>query len=248
MKTRALVCALVVSSGLFAGTCLADPLMPPLVGSNSHSRLAELGGLVIAETTGPRLVIANAQNKVDSAIVHETVDQIARLTRVPNELRVCKNKDTAIELAEEILNEGRNKVAFVVVLCSENNHRSLLIAPENRWAIVNISSLSADAPSPQILQKRVQREIWRATCQVMGCANSINEGCVMKPIFTSSDLDSLPQTICPEPLSRIQTSLAKLGVQPLRIAPYRKAAQEGWAPDPTNDVQRAIWQEFKNKK
>jgi hypothetical protein len=32
-----------------------------------------------------------------------------------------------------------------------------------------------------------------------------------------------------------------LGVLPAQRATYLKACEEGWAPAPTNDVQKAIW-------
>jgi hypothetical protein len=32
-----------------------------------------------------------------------------------------------------------------------------------------------------------------------------------------------------------------MGVTPTLVAHYRQACKQGWAPAPTNDVQRAIW-------
>ena len=39
----------------------------------------------------------------------------------------------------------------------------------------------------------------------------------------------------------IKKYLSAAGVTPLRRTIYRRACQEGWAPAPTNDVQKAIW-------
>ena len=39
----------------------------------------------------------------------------------------------------------------------------------------------------------------------------------------------------------------KLGIKPARMTTYRKAVEEGWAPAPTNDFQKAIWEEAKKK-
>ena len=44
---------------------------------------------------------------------------------------------------------------------------------------------------------------------------------------------------------KISVHARKLGMQMVRTTTYRKAAEEGWAPPPTNDVQKAIWNEAK---
>ena len=38
------------------------------------------------------------------------------------------------------------------------------------------------------------------------------------------------------------------GVRSVRLASYRQACREGWAPAPTNDVQRAIFEQVKADK
>jgi hypothetical protein len=40
---------------------------------------------------------------------------------------------------------------------------------------------------------------------------------------------------------RCSRYLLSLGVRPFRRVSYRKACEEGWAPSPTNDIQKAIW-------
>lgn len=35
----------------------------------------------------------------------------------------------------------------------------------------------------------------------------------------------------------------RFGVDRTHRVPYRKAVQDGWAPPPTNDYQRAVWEE-----
>ena len=39
-----------------------------------------------------------------------------------------------------------------------------------------------------------------------------------------------------------------MGITPYRRTTYREACQEGWAPQPTNDVQKAIWEQVKADK
>ena len=80
----------------------------------------------------------------------------------------------------------------------------------------------------------------------MGAANSAYQPCVMRDIQSLSDLDEKPiAIISPEPLMRIDPTLRKLGLAKTRRATYKRACEEGWAPAPTNDWQKAVWQKVK---
>ena len=63
-----------------------------------------------------------------------------------------------------------------------------------------------------------------------------------------AELDALGQNYSLEALSRIMPTARSLGMQPIRKASYRKAVEEGWATDPTNDIQKAIWNEVRKAK
>ena len=43
-------------------------------------------------------------------------------------------------------------------------------------------------------------------------------------------------------IGRFAPSLSNAGVAPAQVATYLSACKQGWAPEPTNDVQKAIWQ------
>ena len=46
----------------------------------------------------------------------------------------------------------------------------------------------------------------------------------------------------PDVFPRMLHYIGALGIRPVVQATYKKACQEGWAPAPTNDVQKAIWE------
>ena len=55
-------------------------------------------------------------------------------------------------------------------------------------------------------------------------------------------LDKNPDIQLPvDVLSRFRTYMEPLGVKPSILVPYRRACEEGWAPAPTNEYQKAIW-------
>ena len=53
---------------------------------------------------------------------------------------------------------------------------------------------------------------------------------------------------CPEPFNRMIMSATALGAYVKRRTSYHKACEEGWAPAPTNEVQKAIWEQVKADK
>ncbi len=52
----------------------------------------------------------------------------------------------------------------------------------------------------------------------------------------------------PDPVMRMVNGAMARGIDTVRTDTYRRACQEGWAPAPTNDVQRAIWEQVRADK
>ena len=117
-----------------------------------------------------------------------------------------------------------------------------LIAPEGGWAMLNISALVADHPSADVLERRIRRGLWRCFAFAFGAGDAMFDGCVTKPVSSLSELDALPSDdISPGLDDRIVKHLKRIGVKPARRTTYKRACQEGWAPAPTNEYQKAIW-------
>jgi len=208
--------------------------------------LQKIGGIVVESMAGrPEVVILDMQkSKSESKVASEVAASMQVMFRIP--VREIENAPATagqdpLAVAASLATQT-NRVA-AIVLCEDVKLPSLLIAPEGRWAVVNIAPLKADAPSPKVLEARVRKEIWRAASFAMGAANSAFPLCLMKPVFKPTDLDALPVSmISAEPLSGIRQQFKAQGVVPVRQSSYRKACEEGWAPPPTNDIQRAIWE------
>ena len=61
-----------------------------------------------------------------------------------------------------------------------------------------------------------------------------------------SDLDKYPDEAIPvDVLGRTLRYLPEAGCNLRTMVPYRTACREGWAPAPTNDIQKAIWNEVR---
>jgi len=216
--------------------------------SEQSNMLARTGGMIEKPVEGALVVLINAQKEIDDTLVSEWVRRMTAITRLP--IKVVSEKDvskTGVELAKKALNE--EKTAAVLVLSQVKGQPTILLAPEDKWVIVNISALMPKAKDQKLLEERAQKETWRGLCHLMGTANSTFEPCLMKPVFSMEDLDALKaRSISPDPMRKISLTANKMGIQPNVITTYRKACEEGWAPAPTNSNQKAIWEEVKAKK
>jgi hypothetical protein len=207
--------------------------------------MARLGGMVESPATGPALVIVDTQKRVPFATVEQFDAQVQKILRLS-----CS---TAKEAADEPFTVALKfladtNTAAVVVLGDSPKYPALLIAPENRWALVNVAALATDGVTSERLAERTQKELWRAFGYVMGAANTTTDFCPMKSVRSLADIDGLKSAnLAPELFNKILLHAQTLGMRPARRTPYRKAVEEGWAPPPTNDIQRAIWDELKKK-
>ena len=147
--------------------------------------------------------------------------------------------------SEAVAKEGAldsNSVARVT-LVSKDASPILLCAPDEGWSVVNVKPLLADNPNEFAFRQRVQKEAMRAMAYALGCGNSSARPCLMSEAETLTQLDALPKTYGPEPTAKTAYTARRRGAVARKFVSYRIACEEGWAAAPTNDVQKAIWEE-----
>ena len=152
----------------------------------------------------------------------------------------AKGPAPTLKTADKALaDSGANAAVFLV---DDDVLPALLVAPERRWAFVNVRPLAADKPDQERLEFRTRSELWRAFAMVLGAGDTESTACVMNPCVSLADLDKAESgMISMEPLATIQAHAKKIGITPYIRAFYRTACREGWAPAPTNQYQQAIW-------
>jgi len=247
MKTPLIYTPVVLLVALVVHAQAPSPqgLMPAMMTNTQF--LVKSGGLVQTPSQGPGIRFINAQTRVPSEAIGESISSIQKLSRLSTQTEQGNAKEEATALAETALKNAA--VAAVVVIIDKSGQPALLIAPESRWAIVNVAALAKGGGSDELLALRTKKEILRAFGYVMGAANSGYEACVMKPVFKTEDLDAIKgETLAPDTLMKTANQATKMGIKPARMTTYRKACEEGWAPMPTNAIQKAVWEEVKAKK
>ena len=124
----------------------------------------------------------------------------------------------------------------------------LSVFPEERVGIVNADKLKG-GDDPSAPEMRVMKETWRAIGFVGGLGFSPAENDIMQPLYSLKELDANRYPfIQPMNMARMYKMWKRFGVNKERRIPYRVAVQEGWAAQPTNDYQRAVWEQVKADK
>lgn len=242
-KAILFVCLASVWQSIFAeGEVAAKPSRSARIRA---AQMRRFGGLVVRPDSGRgRLAV------VDAGTAHGT--EIARAAAAfAKELRirveVIPGTRPSLATADALRQEtGAEAVLFVA---DDEKLPPLLAAPENRWVYVNVARLSKDATSREMVARRVRCEVARGLALLAGAANSTFPGSLMSAVDVPTDLDRVSDEIPPaEVFARMPGYLKGLGVTPVVTVPYSLAVKEGWAPAPTNDYQKAVWDEVRSEK
>ena len=204
------------------------------------------GRLVKPGTMKGRFLFLDAQDRVGGDAGCEAVAQKINFL-IHFDAYAAKGAAPTLRTADKALaDSGANAAVFLV---DSDEFPALLVAPERRWAFVNVRPLAADKPDMERLEFRVRAELWRAFAMVLGAGDTESTACVLNPCVSLADLDRAESgMISMEPLATIQTHARKIGITPYISAFYRTACKEGWAPPPTNEFQRVIWEKVNAEK
>ena len=198
------------------------------------------GGLVVAEPTGKSIFLLNTSKHIGLSELRKAYVPILMDTRCPFEVVEDKGDKT---LAEKVARVRLNpKAAFVVPFVDEGTQDMISYFPERDLCIINVNALTADSADRARVQVRLGKQLWRAVGMMLGAGDAVTGHTVLRRATTLAQLDA-NQVITPAPEQHNQMvdGLKHFGIDMVRLGSYRQACQEGWAPAPTNDVQKAIW-------
>ncbi len=208
-----------------------------------RAEIAVRAGGYVRKTDGQkgRIVFANGQKLVSPDVIRRTAENIGEAVRmavdvVPFSGGRASKKSTANFLKDANANG-------VIYLVGDDGDDPILVSPEGLWATVNVKVLSGTN-----VVLRTQKEMARAFFILFGGGSSD----VGHPLFgymaNLEQLDAASYGFPRETLGRLEKYLSQVGVTPYYQTTYRRACHLGWAPPPTNDVQKAIWDKIKADK
>lgn len=241
MKKKIMFAALVIVTGIVLADTAATTAAPrarteeenrAIVARRRAKFERRTGGwLYKREPDAGCITLVNAQKKVPQASFDEVTANIRRFLSID-----AVTVDGAFD--------GSGKKAHIYVIDAADKP-ALVVVPEEAWATVNVAKLGNNAK----LEERTVKEIWRAFAFIGGAGDSQMARCLMKPIFCPEDLDKYEtRTISPEPLMQMDAHLRAMGIKQFRKVTYLDALKQGWAPMPTNEVQRAVFEKWDAEK
>ena len=192
------------------------------------------GKLKVPGTQQGTLTYVNAQKKAPVEWLQQNAEVFAKNAKVDIQV-----KEGAFSFPSPTI--VGNATLFVI---DDESMPSILHAPEQKWCMVNVAPLAKGAGEKKaFFAARVQKQLTRGFSLLAGSQDSNYPesllGCITSPEGLDKHVDCrLPVDI----MARFPPYLAGYGVKPYVLSTYKKACEEGWAPQPTNDVQKAIWE------
>ena len=210
----------------------------------NHDRLVmeRQGGYVtVRGTPSGSIVVVNAQKRVSP----DNFDYASYAAGkwLKGLIRVVEGEAATVAGASEA--KRRLNADFAVFVVDDKGLPPSLIAVEAQWAILNVGALAAGGANEESVRIRAKNEFSRVMTILCGGFCSQYPAPLMNFVVDVTDLDRCLADPPGDMTARMKGYLDKRGVRPEQRVFYRKACREGWAPAPTNEYQKAIWNEVR---
>ena len=198
------------------------------------------GGLITMRgTPSGSIVVVNAQRKVTTD--NFEITKTRSCNRLGNILKIVEGEAATVATAE--LLKKKYGADFALFVIDDKALPPSLVAVEARWAIVNVAGIEKGAATPEMVRIRTRNEFARVFAMLCGGFSSQFQAPLTNKVKTVSDLDECLSDLPVDVVARVSTYLDYCGVKAEKKITYRRACQEGWAPQPTNSFQKAVWDE-----
>lgn len=201
----------------------------------------ELGGRI---TLWPRdhgtFLFVDAQD----AVPHEEVAELARrqARAFGIDCRAVKGAVPDIRTIPAQLSGLGAKGAIWVI--NDPAYPVSLGAMESGWGILNVAPALNEHLEAEKQSDLIIKLAYRLFASIHGVGDSpMMPACVMKHAVGISGIERLNcRNFSPEAHAKVNAYLSAAGYKTCKAGTYYEACIAGWAPDPTNAVQKAIWE------
>jgi len=230
-----------ISAGSFAQDKTTLPVPPEKLAEFN----ARTGGMVSPIDNGKRLLVLDAREG-ESIQLEEAIELGNHVLKLPSVVEKTQLPEGVAPYAF-CAGKQNEKCPAIILFYNRKGDASLSVFPENAIACVNVHGLVTD--DPKLYKERLGKEYWRSVGFIFGAYGLQMPGCVLQPVSSAEQLDAIKgRQLGPNRFNMVLKTSNALGIQMIRTTTYMRACQEGWAPPPTNDVQRAIWAKFRSDK
>ena len=235
----------VAIAGAFCVALGNTPLVghPPPDPAKMAAMEAHQGGRIVPPDNGNRVLVWDMTGQAGASVTTFT-NLGQRLWHIP--VTVKSGGGAAGEDLYKLAKGAKCAKTPCVILIGDGGADlpALSVYPEEGIGCVNYAALKTDDSAK--MEKRVSKELFRAFGFACGGYSITRTACAMDLVYSLDDLDAMNAVILsPMRFSGINRSAEKLGLPVLRPTTYQMACRQGWAPPPTNELQKAIWEKSK---
>lgn len=177
------------------------------------------------------IAIVNRQKMVPESVFLDSIDVIRE--RLRYDFKIGKDESAL-----------KGAVIQLQIFDNPGDIAPMTVSPEIGRGVLNVAALTNGLNSADVLSKlpnRVKLEFLRMICYAFGVGGSQFSGNLMSAT-SIQELDSMQPFLPVDVFDKIDASARKRGLRPEILANYYEACEQGWAPHPTNDYQKSIWQ------
>ena len=169
----------------------------------------------------------------------EGLDKISRIFGIIVTNRIGQPFSLA-NAVRQLETSGGSVAVFII---DDESYPMTLAAPEERWAMLNAAKLKVDSPGETILARRLSLLFTRQCCRALGGDEAKGTDTAFHTVLGVKDLDAITSfDITMGPEMSVNDVMGLRGIEPTEFGSYEDACNLGVAPQPTNAVQRAIWE------
>ena len=240
MKTAALcIVTLALGATTFAqAVAPADAARPkPSREELLARRYKHTGGFIVKPGSQKgRVAIFNAQKRISNAELAGCVDKIVR------KMNYKATIEDAAPVTPATAGKAKAdaKASVAVFIVDDPTLPPSLVAYEEHWGIVNVAKLAEGVDKVKLFG-RANGETMRVIALASGAGDSQFPGSLMHLSGNLSELDGVDAELPFDVMNRMAATFKSIGMTPELRTTYRIACKEGWAPAPTNEVQKFIW-------
>jgi len=199
--------------------------------------LKETGGFIDQRGEG-KLIVVNCQSKVPETTVKARLDNFFKVTRFTLDLVKSNgfSYDTAAATRE------REKASGALFIVDDPKLPMSMVSMEEGWGMMNVARFVTNGMDSATVEKRFGKQFVRISGLTFGGVMPQHKAVKYAPVKDGETLEGYPMNgYGMEGMQAIAKYQRNFGVTPGRHTVYIVACKEGWAPPPTNDFQKAIW-------
>ena len=244
MKTKTILLATCLAT-LFA--IAADK--PQLTDAERAAKRAEMikrtGGLIKIPAQG-HVTLIDYQAKADHEKLAAKFAETFEGFHLPTKAVRSETPFALSDMKSKAKDVGAGSVVMVV---DDPSLPMSLVSIETRCGLVNVAALAADNPSAAVLTRRTGKMVGRVAMLASGGAESDSPTSSLKTMTNLAELDaSEGRGNEVYVMMGVIRGMQRAGVMPEHVITYKQACKQGIAPNPTNDIQKAVWDQVKADK